>query len=318
MKSFSDLLSDLGYAKIEGFDKYPSAGIVHTYDGDNYSGFYWHYETDDFIIDIHDFFIKKDFIMNSTNELTNYMSLVSNYIMSAHGEWVNPYLNMAPDTMLVMEPSTADMRFSLHGNCPFLMVGISYKEKMIKECMMQSLNINKSEAINIFLATSKEVATPLRKLANEILNCKMSEGSAKLFFEAKAKEWLSLTIDAYMKKTSAKQLSESDKNSVENVAAYINDHYALDINQAFLEKISMMSGTKLKTTFRQRYNMSITEYKQRKRMNIAENLLLNSDLEIRDISRAVGYSSPSRFSVIFKRYKGIHPKEFRDFRYINL
>ena len=97
------------------------------------------------------------------------------------------------------------------------------------------------------------------------------------------------------------------------MADYLNYHYALHTPQEILEKISMMSGTKLKKLFRQKYHSSITEYSQRKRMNIAETLLLNSSLRIQDIAKAVGYSSHSRFSACFKKYKGIRPREMRRF-----
>ena len=59
--------------------------------------------------------------------------------------------------------------------------------------------------------------------------------------------------------------------------------------------------------------MTITEYTQRRRINIAENLLLTTDLEIKDIAKSVGYKSASRFSTIVKRYKGLFPKELRKF-----
>ena len=46
-------------------------------------------------------------------------------------------------------------------------------------------------------------------------------------------------------------------------------------------------------------------------MNMAEILLLNSSLKIQDIAEAVGYSSHSKFSACFKKYKGIYPKDVK-------
>ncbi|MCH8666963.1 helix-turn-helix domain-containing protein [Staphylococcus lugdunensis] len=46
-------------------------------------------------------------------------------------------------------------------------------------------------------------------------------------------------------------------------------------------------------------------------MNIAEQLLLTTDLEIRHIAKTVGYTSPSRFSKLYKRYKGVYPNEVK-------
>ena len=62
------------------------------------------------------------------------------------------------------------------------------------------------------------------------------------------------------------------------MANYLDDHYALDVSQQTLEKIASMSGTKLKKLFKQKYQLSITEYSQRRRVNMAETLLLNTSL----------------------------------------
>ncbi len=64
-------------------------------------------------------------------------------------------------------------------------------------------------------------------------------------------------------------------------------------------------------SFKKKNNLSITEFTQRKRMNIAEQLLLNTDLEIRYIAKTVGYTSPSRFSKLYKRFKGVYPREVK-------
>ncbi|KXA11399.1 helix-turn-helix domain-containing protein, partial [Finegoldia magna] len=51
---------------------------------------------------------------------------------------------------------------------------------------------------------------------------------------------------------------------------------------------------------------------QRKRMNVAETLLLNTELPIKEIAESVGYSSHSKFSIYYKRYKGKLPSEVRN------
>ncbi len=138
----------------------------------------------------------------------------------------------------------------------------------------------------------------------------MVSPAAEIFFEAKAKEWISIVIDAFLNRKNV-HISLNDNIALENVAKYLDDHYALDVSQKTLEKIAMMSGTKLKKIFKEKYQSSITEYTQRKRMNMAENLLLNSTLKIQEIAEAVGYSSHSKFSACFKKYKGIYPREIK-------
>jgi Transcriptional regulator containing an amidase domain and an AraC-type DNA-binding HTH domain len=40
---------------------------------------------------------------------------------------------------------------------------------------------------------------------------------------------------------------------------------------------------------------------------------LNSSLKIQDIAEAVGYSSHSKFSTCFKKYKGRYPKDIKKY-----
>ena len=45
--------------------------------------------------------------------------------------------------------------------------------------------------------------------------------------------------------------------------------------------------------------MTITEYIQQLRMALAEQLLMTTQLEIKEVAIAVGYTSHSRFSSLF-------------------
>ena len=165
---------------------------------------------------------------------------------------------------------------------------------------------------DLFFNTSTITNKHLGQIAKDILNCKMVSPAAEIFFESKAKEWLSITIDSFLNKYN-NPISISDNVALKNVVDYIDDHYATSISQKTLEKISAMSGTKLKKLFKQKYQCTITEYTQRRRMNMAEILLLNSSLKIQDIAEAVGYSSHSKFSTCFKKYKGLYPKDIKKY-----
>ena len=143
------------------------------------------------------------------------------------------------------------------------------------------------------------------------MTCKLENAEAKLFFEEKVKEWFYITVEASEDSKNFKTLSTEDEKLIENVERYISDHYSNNIPQSLLEKIACMSGTKLKESFKKKNNLSITEFTQRKRMNIAEQLLVTTDLEIRHIAKTVGYTSASRFSKLYKRYKGVYPNEVK-------
>ena len=292
--------------------RYSSAGHTFHFNTDDAEGIYWFYEGDNFTIDIHDVFIKKEIIHTSFAGLGNFYSFYSSYLVTANGESFNPYQNLSSNSLYVINTKNAENhKFILHKNSPYLGIGINFNQSMIEECLSSYKN-KVCNYENLFFNTNTIINKPLERIAKDILNCKMVSPAAEIFFESKAKEWLSITIDSFLNKYN-NPISIADDEALKIVANYIDDHYATSISQKTLEKISTMSSTKLKKLFKQKYQCTITEYTQRRRMNMAEVLLLNSSLKIQDIAEAVGYSSHSKFSTCFKKYKGMYPKDIKKY-----
>ena len=298
--------------KCVGNTKYSTVGHTFHFNTDDAEGIFWFYEGENFTIDIHDVFIKKEIIHTSFSGLDNFYFLYSSYLVTANGESFNPYQNLSSNSLYVINTKNSkDYRFILHKNSPYLGIGINFKQSMIDEYLSSCKNkVHNYE--DLFFNTSTITNKPLGKIAKDILNCKMVSPAAEIFFESKAKEWLSITMDSFLNKYND-PIPLADDVALKNVVNYIDDHYATSIPQKTLEKISAMSGTKLKKLFKQKYQCTITEYTQRRRMNMAEILLLNSSLKIQDIAEAVGYSSHSKFSTCFKKYKGFYPKDIKKY-----
>lgn len=319
-KNFDDMVEYFDFKRNIKNKNYNSLGKAFFANNRHYTGDYWYYMGNGFIIDIHNFYFNTEYITPLSLEvdsycLLDYAFIISNYIISANGECFEPYENIGANTMMIIvanENLNKKQRFSFHANSNYISVGLKFSKEYIQKNFESIIDIEKADFEKIFLDTKHAIAKPVSKLANEIINCKMEGLSAKMFFEAKAKEWLSVTLNAYTElKNNKHNLHNSDILAIKNVAKYIDDHYSLNISQSFLESVAMMSGTKLKTTFKKCFNQTITEYTQRKRINIAENLISTTDLDIVSVAKAVGYNSPSRFSTLFKRYKGIYPKDVR-------
>ena len=62
------------------------------------------------------------------------------------------------------------------------------------------------------------------------------------------------------------------------------------------------------------YKLAIIEHLNKKGIEWSEQLLLCTDLSIEEISLAVGFSSASYYSKLFKNEKGISPLKFRQQR----
>ncbi len=313
MSKYYDFVRNyLGVPECKESKKYCKAGHTFCFNNDDIEGLYWFYESEHFIVDIHDLFFKKELIYTSEKGFENFISFSSSYIINANGESLNPYQTLSPNSLYVLDFRNLkdDYRFLSHANSSYLGVSINFKEEMVTD-YLSSANIDKNISYSDIFSNAKTIMTKsLEPLARDILNCQMESPAAEIFFEAKAKEWISIVINAFLNRK-VPRISVDDDKALENVANYLDDHYALTISQKTLEKIAMMSGTKLKKLFKEKYNSSITEYIQRRRANVAETLLLNSSLKIKDIAESVGYSSHSKFSTCFKKYKGIYPKDMK-------
>ncbi len=296
--------------------KYSSAGHTFCWSKNNSThaeGLYWFYEGDGFIIDVHDFYIREEVIQNSTYSMSDYVSIYSSYIVSANGEKFNPYQILTANSLCTLDFDNIkdDFLFLLHENCYYLAVSIGFKRELLDK-HLSSINVDPESFYRALLQTNQIILTKsLEKVAMEILNCKMEAPAADFFLKAKANEWISIVIDTYLNRKKYKIEIDDDK-ALEDVARFLDDHFAMNVNQETLEKISKMSGTKLKNLFKEKYGQGITEYTQRKRMNVAETLLLNTELPIKEIAESVGYTSHSKFSIYYKRYKGQLPSEVRN------
>lgn len=291
--------------------KYSNVGHCFCWDKKEIQGLYWFYQSDDFIIDIHDFYIKEEIIQDSVYSMPDYMSFYTTYLISANGERFNPYQTLTPNSLYTLDFKNLsnNYRFLLHENSYYLGVAIGFKREVLDR-HLSSLNINSADFYRDFLSDQTILTKSLEPIAMDIINCKMTSPAAEIFLKAKANEWISVIIDTFLKRKISK-ISREDLLILDDVAKYLDNHYAINVEQETLEKISMMSGTKLKSLFKEKFNQTIKEYTQRKRMNMAELLILNTNLSIKEIANSVGYSSHSKFTTYYKRYKGLFPREVR-------
>lgn len=311
-KDFESILSYSNYTLLENCQRFSSHGKTYFVDKEEMEGFYWNYETDYFRINIHDSFIKRDtFFTMDLKEFPDFLAF-SSYMKAAHGECLSPYKALRSKSSFIILNQKQSVRFLLNGQTPFQTVEIDFKRQMIEDYLMTQYQLDLREISDIFTESHKFNAGKLEKIADELLHYHVNSIGSELFYEIKAKEWLSVIINEYYNHQTSSPLNAADDLALGNVSSYIDDHYASNIPQDLLAKIAMMSKTKLKNAFKLKYNMTITEYTQRRRMSMAEQLLETPHLSIKDVALTVGYQSHSRFSSLFKKYIGIYPYEIRN------
>lgn len=103
----------------------------------------------------------------------------------------------------------------------------------------------------------------------------------------------------------------SDK-ALQRVKDYISDNLFKDLALTNLAEIGGFNASYLSRLFKQNVGVSISDYIYQKRMELAVDLLINTNQKIQDIGIKAGYPSAQSFTRAFRNYKGISPIEYRE------
>lgn len=101
------------------------------------------------------------------------------------------------------------------------------------------------------------------------------------------------------------------KELLRNAVRFMDENFAQDITLAQIAEISGVSIQHFCRCFKERMGMRPAEYLARRRIAQSKQLLLNTDKSISDIAEQVGYHGATYFGMVFRKYEGMTPGEFR-------
>lgn len=131
------------------------------------------------------------------------------------------------------------------------------------------------------------------------------------YFRLKCIELLLFFSITEFKDNDKLSLSRKQADIVENVKNDLINDLESQITIDELASKYGISKTSLKSCFREVYGKPIFRWRKEYRLDYACKLIEQDELTISEISKRVGYSSPSKFSQAFKDYIGCTPSEFR-------
>ncbi len=97
-----------------------------------------------------------------------------------------------------------------------------------------------------------------------------------------------------------------------DVLWYINQHYQEDLSLESLARQFHISASHLRRIFKQVYEISPITYLIKRRIAIATDYLLKTDLSVTEVARQVGYENVTHFSHLFAARIGCTPSQFRE------
>ena len=103
---------------------------------------------------------------------------------------------------------------------------------------------------------------------------------------------------------------ESEHTVIERIVQYLNEHIDEDIGHDVIATKYRLHPGYLSRLFKQEMGETLSEYLLRIKIERAADLLKQGKYRVGEIAAMVGYSAPSYFSIIFKKYTGYSPREY--------
>lgn len=307
---YAPILSGCGFMPEPDNHRYGPMGTCWRLSEDLGHGYYWLYGQQDlFSVSIHDFYFHEDTLMDF------YMPELVNieWYDSVSGEVLSPRKSLYAGCIRTFVGGERTCRYRIRKNVPLVTVSIAIMPAYYEDYLKRTYPEEYIDLMDAFRFIDQAERFPeMERLLRSVRDHRSSGISAKLFYEGKVAEAVSLVAEKYCTRTrQTASLSQADRQQLAEVTAYIDAHYACELPLERLSKIACMGSTKLKTSFKLRYGCTVTEYIRQRRMCQAERLLTSTDRTIGQIAQAVGYRKAGHFSELFRKSTGLLPGEYR-------
>lgn len=147
---------------------------------------------------------------------------------------------------------------------------------------------------------------------NGILKNILTEINQKLPFYREKISLLLKNLIIDIVRTTAFSEQPNIENKLNAVLSYIRENYAENITNDQMAKIVNYHPYYLNRVFKKYTGMTLHKYLLDYRINMAENLLLTTEITVEKIAEQVGFNSTNCFISYFKKSKDLTPSQYRN------
>lgn len=160
----------------------------------------------------------------------------------------------------------------------------------------------------------QETTTPAMQVAlQQILNCPYQGWTRQFYLESKALELLILWLTEAAKSdrpAKSGELSLSDRDRLQRAREILIERIDSPPSLIELARQVGLNDYKLKRGFRELFGTTVFGYLHSRRMEQAQQLLLQKQMKVTEVAYAVGYASLPSFSTAFRKRFGVSPKAY--------
>jgi AraC-like DNA-binding protein len=199
----------------------------------------------------------------------------------------------------------------LEGHTSMVILSISL-QGLHKLFVQDSLPFLKQENINRKFYDERDVPAQLFVVLNQLFNIQLSEASAKLYFQAKTLEILSLYFSTRKPNTESCPFL-NDEEAVRKIK-HAKEHLLRQMeNPPTLKELARLAGLneyQLKVGFKEIYGNTVYGYLLDHKLDHSRALLDKGKYQVNQVAYEVGYTNPSHFIAAFKKKFGVTPKKY--------
>lgn len=139
----------------------------------------------------------------------------------------------------------------------------------------------------------------------------MADGAIGTMNTEKVCEVMTEIIESCMNVKSV-ETNDSIRNCIQEAAEYVEEHFQDNITLTSLSKMFHVESSYFSRMFRKETGKNLMVYLCEKRMNKAIEYMKKSDRNLTEIAFMVGYDDYTYFNKVFKKVKGMSPREYRN------
>ena len=118
-------------------------------------------------------------------------------------------------------------------------------------------------------------------------------------------------VDSLLLSCIESQGSATSSQFEKQLLAYLDTNLHLPLRLSEIASHFCTSTPNLERLCHRSFNTGVIDQLQKCRFRRAQQLLIDSDLSVKEIGNMVGYSDPAQFSAFFRNIAGVSPRQYR-------
>lgn len=247
---------------------------------------------------------------------------LSGYSKAQTGGIANEYIEQAGQNYLYCLPDTAEIEaYSSQERTRFVMIWLQPERlRSLSAYHLASLPVELQQFIEqdkrpFFHRPLGKTTPEMQQVLQRLLHCPYHGLTRHLYLESLAIELFSLQFAQWTDQTettpSPLVLGSDDIERIHQAKAILSENLMQPPSIVALARQVGLNDYKLKLGFRQVFETTPFGYVRSQRLELAQQLLRDTELSVEQVAIAVGYQSRSSFSAAFRRQFGMTPKAWQ-------